>query len=101
MPWVDVIIYAVRWGIESAYAWIDAMSTKTHSRNPGGGRLFCFIYALMIFNAWVMARILLRSVPGLSLSRHLGTITQLAFKAIIVALAEGPGPPPGGKPRLG
>ena len=100
MPWVDVIIYAVRWGIESAYAWIEAMRTKTNSRNPGA-RLFCFIYALMIFNAWVMAKILLRSVPGLSMSRRLGTITQLAFKEIIAALAEGPGPPPGGKPRPG
>lgn len=97
LPWVDVIIYAVRWGIESAYAQIEAMRAKTRSRNPGA-RLFCFIYSLMVFNAWVMARILLRSVPGLSLSRRRGTITQLAFKEILEALAEGPGPPPGGEP---
>lgn len=99
LPWVDVIIYAVRWGIESAYAQIEAMRAKTRSRNPGA-RLFCFVYSLMVFNAWVMARILLRSaIPRLSLSRRLGTITQLAFKEIIGALAgSGPGPPPGGKP---
>ena len=100
LPWVDVICYAVRWGIESAYAQIEAMRAKTRSRNPGA-RLFCFVYSLMVFNAWVMARILLRSstIPGLSLSRRLGTITQLAFKEIIGALAgSGPGPPPGGEP---
>ena len=44
LPWVDVIIYAVRWGIESAYAQIEAMRAKTRSRNPGA-RLFCFIYS--------------------------------------------------------
>ena len=96
MPWVDVIIYAVRWGVESAYAQIEAMRAKTRSRNPGT-RLFCFIYSLMVFNAWVMARILLKSlIPELSLSRRLRTITQLTFKEILEALAEGPGPPPDG-----
>ena len=97
LPWVDVIIYAVRWGIESAYAQIEAMRAKTRSRNPGA-RLFCFIYSLMVFNAWVMARILLRPIiPGLSLSRRLRAITQLTFKEILGDLAEGPGPPPGGE----
>lgn len=97
LPWVDVIIYAVRWGIESAYAEIEGMRAKTRSRNPGA-RLFCFVYSLMVFNAWVVAKILLSSIiPGLSLSRRLGTITQLTFREIIKELADGPGPPPGGE----
>ncbi len=101
LPWVDVIIYAVRWGIESAYAQIEAMRAKTRSRNPGA-RLFCFIYSLMIFNAWVMAKILLRSlISELSLSRRRGTITQLTFKEIVEVLADGPGPPPGGASNSG
>lgn len=94
----DAIIYAVRCGIESTYARIEVMMVKTRSHNPRA-HIFCFIYSPMVFNALVMARILLRSViPGLSLPRRLGTITQLVFKDVIRALAEGPGPPPGGEP---
>ena len=101
LPWVDVIVYAVRWGIESAYAQIEAMRAKTRSRNPGA-RLFCFIYSLMIFNAWVMAKILMRLlISERSLPRRLGTITQLTFKEIIEVLADGPGPPPGGASNPG
>jgi hypothetical protein len=52
----------------------------------------------MVFNAWMVTRILLRIViPGLPLPRRLRTITQPAFKEIIEALAEGSGPPPGGE----
>ena len=96
MPWVDVIIYAVRWGIESGYARVEAMRAKTRSRRPGA-RLFCFVYSLMVFNMWVMARALLSS-SGLPLARRKMTITQLAFKEVLRALADGtgPGPPPGG-----
>ena len=98
MSQADAIIYAVRCGIESTYARIEAMRVKTRSHNPRA-HLFCFTYSPMVFNALVMARILLRSViPGLSLPRRLGTITQLVFKEIIRALAEGPGPSPGGEP---
>lgn len=98
MPWVDVIVYAVRWGIESGYARVEAMRAKTRSRRPGA-RLFCFAYSLMVFNMWVMARALL-SASGLPLARRKGTVTQLAFKEILRALADGtgPGPPAGGPP---
>ena len=92
MPWVDVIVYAVRWGIESGYARVEAMRAKTRSRRPGA-RLFCFVYSLMAFNMWVMARALL-SAPGLPLARRKGTVTQLAFKEILRALADGTGPGP-------
>ncbi len=79
-----------------------AMRTKTRNRNPGGARLFYFIYSQMIFNIWVMARILLRSAMlRLSTQHRLKTIAQLAFKGIIVALAEKPGPPPSGEPGPG
>ena len=83
MPWVDVIIYAVRWGIESGYAKVEAMRAKTRSRRLGA-RLFCFIYSLIIFNMWVMARALL-SASGLPLARRKRTLTQLAFTYVFVA----------------
>ena len=40
MQWVDVPHYALRWGIETGYAKIEAMRAKTRSRNTGA-RLFC------------------------------------------------------------
>ena len=96
MPWLDVIIYTVRRGIESGYAGVEAMRAKTRSRRPGA-RLFCFIHSLMVFNMWVVARAL-PSASGLPLARRKGTLTQLAFKETLRALADGtgPGPPPGG-----
>ena len=44
MPWVDVIVYTGRWGVEPGYANVEAMRAKTRSRKVGGGggRLFCF-----------------------------------------------------------
>ena len=70
------------------------MSAKTRSRRPGA-RLSCFVYSLMAFNMWVMAGALL-SAPGLPLARRKGTVTQLAFKEILRALADGTGPPSSG-----
>ena len=98
MQWVDVAHYALRWGIETGYAKIEAMRAKTRSRNTGA-RLFCFIYSLMTFNAWIMMRALLghRSAAN---RMKCPEITQLVLKSMLQMFAEGicPRPPPSSMP---
>ncbi len=93
LPWIDVIAYAVRWGIESGYAMIESMRAKTRSREPGA-RLFCFLYTLMMFNVWVMVKVVLAASVA-SMSRRKRTITQLAFKEVLRYTIDrtGLGPP--------
>ena len=98
MQWVDVAHYALRWGIETGYAKIEAMRAKTRSRNTGA-RLFCFIYSLMLFNAWIMIRALL---GHRSAANHMKCpeITQLVLKSMLQMFADGicPRPPPNSLP---
>ena len=74
------------------------MRAKTRSRNTGA-RLFCFIYSLMMFNAWIMMRALL---GHRSAANHMKCpeITQLVLKSMLQMFAEGicPHPPPNSMP---
>lgn len=92
LPWIDVITYAVRWGIESGYAMIESMRAKTRSRKPGA-RLFCFLYTLMMFNVWVMVKAILAALT-VYMSRRKRTITQLAFKEVLRSTMYRTGPEP-------
>ncbi len=93
LPWIDVIVYAVRWGIESRYAMIESMRAKTGSREPGA-RLFCFLYTLMMFNVWMLVKVVLTALV-VSMSRRRRTITQRAFKEVLRSIIDrtGSGPP--------
>ncbi|MXX21290.1 MAG: transposase [Cenarchaeum sp. SB0665_bin_23] len=93
LNWIDPTVYSVRWGIESGYAMLESMRAKTRSRKVGA-RLFCFLYSLMMFNNWMMIKILMLSMTKY-ISRHKSTITQLAFKQMLRSITDdaGPGPP--------
>ena len=56
-PDLDVEEYARRWGIETGYRMIEHARPKTRSKNAEL-RAFCFLYGIMLFNAWVMFNIL-------------------------------------------
>ena len=97
-PWADVAHYALRWGIETGYAKIEAMKAKTRSRNTGA-RLFCFVYSLMLFNAWIMIRALVEGRSDLD-GAGCPEVTQLVLKYMLQALVDGacPGSPPNSLP---
>ena len=61
MPGADPDQYARRWGIETGYRMIEKARAKTHSKNPDA-RLLCFMYSVLVFNAWVMANAVLRYI---------------------------------------
>ena len=90
--------YALRWGIETSYAKIEAMRAKTRSRNTGA-RLFCLVYSLMLFNAWIMVRALVEGRSDLD-GAGCPEVTQLVLKYMLQALVDGgcPGPPPNSLP---
>ena len=52
-PDLDVEEYSRRWGIETGYRMIEHARPKTRSKNAEL-RAFCFLYGIMLFNAWVM-----------------------------------------------
>lgn len=96
IPDIDIEIYGHRWVVESGYAMVEAMRPRTRSRNKGA-RLFCFLYALAIFNAWVMWNALLSVV--FAVRRRLRVMTQLelkiaVFAIVIVEMLKPPSPEP-------
>ena len=92
-PSIDVKKYAKRWGIETAYAKIEAMRTKTRSKSVDS-RFFCFGYSLIIYNAWVLANLLFAILSMISAEKP--NISQDTFKSGIAAILfrQPPEPPP-------
>ena len=81
VPDIDVRVYGHRWVVETGYSKAEAMRPRTRSRNKGA-RLFCFLYALAIFNAWVMWSALLRAASAVR--RRFHTMTQLELKVAVL-----------------
>jgi hypothetical protein len=50
--------YRRRWGIETGYAGVEEFRARTTSRNHSL-RLLYFFYALMLYNAWLLANLIL------------------------------------------
>ena len=77
-PDIDVALYSKRWGIETGYKMLEAMRPRTRSQNIAA-RNFCFLYAVVMFNAWVLANAMLADC-----SDHADTaITQASFKFMV------------------
>ena len=58
MPQTDAELYSKRWGIETGYRMIENMRAKTCSKHTAA-RIFCFLYSVVMFNAWVTINMLL------------------------------------------
>jgi hypothetical protein len=52
--------YRCRWGIESGYVGVERLRARTTSRNHSV-RLLYFYYALILYNAWLLANLRLAS----------------------------------------
>lgn len=79
--------------METGYSKMEAMRPRTRSRNKEA-RLFCFLYALAIFNSWVMWNAQLHIIC--ITRRRLRTATQLEFRILVLgeAFANVFEPPP-------
>ena len=79
-PSIDLKEYTHRWVIETGYSMIESVRPKTRSRNLNA-RLVCFLYAVLLVNAWVMINALMIFYNN-NCRRH-ERITMNTIKAII------------------
>ncbi len=96
-PNVNVRKYAKRCGIETGYRMIESTRPRTRSTNMAS-REFCFLYAVIVFNAWVMANALISRDRERERERWKGKITMTDMRIMINESVIGsklpPEPPP-------
>ena len=92
MPQADAELYSKRWGIETGYRMIENMRAKTCSKHTAA-RIFCFLYSVVMFNAWVTINMLMSatSKPAGKGKRRM-TQTQLKVNLTFVLARHGPDP---------
>lgn len=91
----DVKKYALRWGIETGYRMIESARPKTRS-NSMTSREFCFLYSILMFNAWVVANAIISCGSG-GWSNIATTQTDMKIILMIKFLMQTkppPDPPP-------
>ena len=93
-PDVDIAKYGQRWGIETGYKMLEAMRPRTRSLNIAA-RNFCFLYAVAMFNAWVLANAMLADCSDQAET----AVTQARFKFMMEVMLLSliiipPEPPP-------
>ena len=77
---MDVEEYSKRWTIETCYRLVENARAKSFGSSRGPARLFCFLYSLMLFNAWVLVNAQLASF--LKLRGGVLPVTQLYMKIV-------------------
>jgi IS4 transposase len=78
--------YRRRWGIETGYAGVETFRARTTSKNHSL-RLLYFFYALILYNAWLLANLIMARKFSKVLSRPIieTQMFKVAFHRIIVA----------------
>ena len=96
-PGIDVDRYAERWMIETGFRMVENERVRTRSRSVTV-RTLCFLYSLVLYNAWVLANAELTGNP-LALGGAYSRFTQTDMKVIMLMEIlpwgmEGGKPPP-------
>ena len=96
-PGIDVDRYAERWMIETGFRMVENERVRTRSRSVTV-RTLCFLYSLVLFNAWILANAELTSSP-LALGGVYSRFTQTDMKVIMLMdilpwSTDGGKPPP-------
>ena len=73
--------YRMRWGIESGYVGVEQFRARTTSRNHTL-RLLYFFYALILYNAWLLANLILAKRSCASSSSSTPIITVALMKTV-------------------
>jgi hypothetical protein len=77
--------YRLRWGLESGYSNVEQFRARTTSRN-NSLRLLYFFYAMVLYNAWLLANLTLARNICKCLKEPIITISvfKAAFERIII-----------------
>ena len=81
-PGIDVDRYAERWMIETGFRMVENERVRTRSRSVTV-RTLCFLYSLVLYNAWVLANAELTGNP-LTLGGVYSRFTQTDMKVIML-----------------
>ena len=86
----DSELHSKRWDIETGYRMIEKMRACTRSTKTVF-RIFCFLYSVVMFNAWVMINTMLSAVskPDRKTRKRM-TQTQLRIEIIAVLVRHEP-----------
>jgi IS4 transposase len=78
--------YRRRWGIETGYSGIEGFRARTTSKNHSL-RLLYFFYALVLYNAWLLANLIIARRFSKILSRPIiqMQILKATIHTIVVA----------------
>jgi hypothetical protein len=78
--------YRRRWGIETGYSGVGGLRTRTTSKSHAL-RLLYFYYALILYNAWLLANLIMTRRFSKVLSRPVieAQMVKAAFHKIVVA----------------
>jgi Transposase DDE domain len=78
--------YRRRWGIETGYSGVEGLRARTTSKSHAL-RLLYFYYALLLYNAWLLANLIIARRFSKVLSRPVIKIQMVkaAFHAIVLA----------------
>ena len=89
-PNIELTEYTHRWVIETGYSMIESIRPRTRSRNRSA-RLVCFLYAVLLFSAWVMINALMAFHNSIYKGRKRITMTTIK---ILIQYAKQPKKPP-------
>ena len=84
MPIQDAELYSKRWGIETGYRMIEEMRARTRS-NKTVSRIFCFLYSVVMFNAWVMINAMM-SATSKPADKNTKRMTQTHLRIEIITV---------------
>lgn len=84
--------YRRRWGVETSYRMIGDFLAKTTSKSFSV-RLFYFLFAVMLYNLWVLTNVLLSVVIDAELDRPI--LTSRVFGRLLENHWMPEFPPPG------
>ena len=80
----DAELYSKRWGIETGYRMIEEMRARTRS-NKAVSRIFCFLYSVVMFNAWVMINAMM-SATSKQTGKNTKRMTQTHLRIEIITV---------------
>jgi hypothetical protein len=83
--------YRRRWGIETGYAGVERLRARTTSRNHAL-RLLYFFYALVLYNAWLLANLIIAKRFSKILTKpiiEIGMVEATFHRLIVQSFAGG------------
>ena len=91
-PNIDLAEYTHRWAIETGYSMIESIRPRIRSQKLNS-RLVCFLYAVLLFVAWVMLNALMAFNNTMYRGRNRMTMTAMKIRILKAKFGQPKKPP--------